>query len=78
MQVVGIVDASYKPDDKSVGGMIIALTNEEMTKASPLMWKAKQIDRVCHSSKDAEMLSMTKMIDELTYMARHVEITIRD
>ena len=76
MQVVGIVDASYKPDDKSIGGMIIALTNEDMTIASPLMWKAKQIDRVCHSSKDAETLSMTKMIDELTYMARHVEILL--
>merc|ERR1712240_808526 len=48
LQVVGIVDASYKPDDKSVGGMIIVLINEEMTKASPLMWKSKQIDRVCH------------------------------
>ena len=76
LQVVGIVDASYKPDDKSIGGMIIALTNENMTQASPLMWKAKQIDRVCHSSKDAETLSMTKMIDELTYMARHVEILL--
>ena len=76
LQVVGIVDASYKPDDKSIGGMIIVLTNENMTKASPLMWKAKQIDRVCHSSKDAETLSMTKMIDELVYMARHVEILL--
>merc|ERR1712115_637982 len=61
LQVVGIVDASYKPDDKSIGGMMIVLTNENMTKASSLMWKAKQIDRVCHSSKDAETLSMTKM-----------------
>ena len=26
--------------------------------------------------KDAETLSMTKMIDELTYMARHVEILL--
>ena len=76
MQVIGIVDASYKPDDKSIGGMIIALTNEDMTKASPLMWKAKQIDRVCHSSKDDETLSMTKMIDKLVYMARHVEILL--
>merc|ERR1712101_44878 len=56
--------------------MIIALTNEKMTKASPLMWKAKQIDRVCHSSKDTETLLMMKMIDELTYMARHVEILL--
>ena len=76
LQVVGIVDASYKPDDKSIGGMIIVLANEDMTKASPLMWKAKQIDRVCHSSKDAETLSMTKMIDELVYMATHVEILL--
>jgi len=47
-----------------------------MTKASPLMWKAKQIDRVCHSSKGAETLAMTKMIDELVYMSRHVEILL--
>ena len=76
LQVVGIVDASYKTDDKSVGGMIIVLANEDMTKASPLMWKVKQIDRVCHSSKDAETLAMTKIIDELVYMSRHVEILL--
>ena len=70
------MDASYKSDDSSIAGMIIALTNKDMTKASPLMWKTKQIVRVCHSSKDAETLSMTKMIDEITYMARHVEILL--
>merc|ERR1711955_38878 len=59
-----------------VGGMMIVLANEDLTKASPLMWKAKQIDRVCHSSKDAETLAMTKMIDELVYMSRHVEILL--
>merc|ERR1711867_44045 len=47
-----------------------------MKKASPLMWKTKQIVRVCHSSKDAETLSMMKMIDQVTYMARHVEILL--
>ena len=55
---------------------MIVLADEKMTRASPLMWKAKQIDRVCHSSKDAETLAMTKMIDELVYMARHVEILL--
>ena len=70
------MDASYKVDSKSIAGMIIALTNKDMTKASPLMWKTKQIVRICHSSKDAETLSMTKMIDEITYMARHVEILL--
>merc|ERR1712002_1143013 len=76
LQVVGIVYASYKSDEKSIGRMMIVLTNENMTKASPLMWKAKQRDRVCHSSKDAETLAMTKMIDELVYMSRHVEILL--
>merc|ERR1712115_120556 len=76
LQIIGIVDASYKVDSKSLAGMIIALTNKDMTKASPLMWKTKQIVRVCHSSKDAETLSMTKMIDEITYMARHIEILL--
>jgi len=76
LQVTGIVDASYKSDEKSIGGMMIVLADEKMTKASPLMWKAKQIDMVCHSSKDAETLAMTKMIDELVYMSRHVEILL--
>ena len=76
LQVVGIVDASFKPDEKAVGGMIIVLANKDMTKASPLMWKAKQIDRVCLSSKDAETVAMSKIIDELVYMSKHVEILL--
>merc|ERR1712002_256857 len=76
MGIIGIVDASYKSDEKSIGGMMIVLAEDKMTRASSLMWKAKQIDRVCHSSKDVETLAMTKMIDELVYMARHVEILL--
>jgi hypothetical protein len=64
LQLIGIVDASYKSDEKSVGGMILMLANEQMTKASPVMWKSKQIERVCHSSKDAETLALSKMLDE--------------
>ena len=37
LQVIGIVDASYKSDEKSVGGMSIMLADDEMTKASPIM-----------------------------------------
>ena len=37
------------------------------------MWKAKQIERVCHSSKDAETLAMSKMVDEITYAGRQIE-----
>merc|ERR1712243_353969 len=32
LQVVGIVDASFKNDAKSIGGMIIVLANENMTR----------------------------------------------
>ena len=76
LQVIGMVDASYKSDEKSIGGMLIVLANDNMTRASPIMWKSKQIERVCHSSKDAETLAMTKLIDELVYIARQVEILL--
>ena len=47
LQLIGIVDASYKSDEKSVGGMLLMIADEQMTKASPVMWKSKQIDKVC-------------------------------
>ena len=56
--MIGLVDASYKSDEKSIGGMLIMIADDKMTKASPIMWKSKQIERVCYSSKDAETLSM--------------------
>ena len=28
MQVIGMVDVSYKSDEKSIGGMLIVLANE--------------------------------------------------
>ena len=76
MQVIGMVDAFYKSDEKSIGGMLIVLANESMTRASPIMWKSKQIERVCHSSKDAETLAMNKLIDELVFITRQVEILL--
>ena len=48
LQVIGIVDASYKSDEKSIGGMVIVLANENMTRASPIMWKSKQIECAIH------------------------------
>ena len=71
MQVIGVVDASYKSDEKSVGGMLIMIAD-----ASPIMWKSKQIERVCHSSKDAETLAMTKLIDEVVYKVWQLEILL--
>ena len=67
------MDASFKTDEKSVGGMMLMIANEEMTRGSIVMWKSKQIDRVCHSSKDAETLAMSKMLDEAMFMAKQVK-----
>ena len=48
----------YKSDKNSVEGMLIMIVDEKMEKASPIVLKSKQIDRVCHSSKDAETLTL--------------------
>ena len=34
--VIGLGDASYKQDDKAVGGVILPLANSSLTKASPI------------------------------------------
>ena len=54
--IIGLGDALYKQDDKAIGGVILLLANSLFTKALPIFWKSKQIERVCHSSKDAQTL----------------------
>ena len=61
--VIGIGDASFKSDDKAIGGVLLFLANEEMTRAIPIYWKSKTIARVCYSSKDAETINISKMLD---------------
>ena len=73
LMIVGIGDASFKSDDKAVGGVLLFLTNTSMTKAAPIYWKSKTISRVCYSSKDAEMINIAKMMDDAVYAARQVE-----
>ena len=76
LMIVGIGDASFKSDDKVVGGVILFLTYSSMTRASPLYWKAKTISWVCSSSKDTETLNMATMMEDAIYTARQVEILI--
>ena len=71
--IVGIGDASFKLDDKAVGGVLLFLSNSSMTRAAPIYWKSKTISRVCYSSKDAETINITKMMDDAVYAARQVE-----
>ena len=51
--IIRLGHASYKEDDKKVGEVILLLANSSFTKASPIYWKSKQVERVCHSSRDA-------------------------
>ena len=74
--VIGLGDASYKQDDKAVGGVILLLANSSFTKASPIFWKSKQIERVCHSSKDAETLNLMQMVDDAVLTARQLELLL--
>ena len=37
LQVIGMVDTSYKTDEKLIKGMILMIANKEMTRASPIM-----------------------------------------
>jgi hypothetical protein len=41
--IQGLTDASYKPDERSISGQIVALGNKNNHKVSPLFWKSKQI-----------------------------------
>ena len=74
--IVGIGDTSYKQDDKAIGGIFLSLANSSMTHASPIFWKTKQMQRVCHSSKDAETLNLLKMVDDSVLAARQLELLI--
>ena len=74
--VVGIRDASFKADDKVIGGVLLFLSNSNMTKAAPIYWKSKTISRVCYSSKDAETINISKMTEYAIFAARQLEILI--
>ena len=39
LMIVGVGDASFKSDDKAMGGVLLFLTNEDMTRAAPIYWK---------------------------------------
>ena len=62
--IIEVIDASYKQDKKAVGGIFLFLSNSSMSRAAPIFWKTNQIDRLCHSSKDAETLNLLKMVDD--------------
>ena len=71
--IIGIGDASFMSDDKAIGGVLLFLADENITRAIPIYWKSKTISRVCYSSKDAETINISKMMDEAIFAARQIE-----
>ena len=41
-----------------------------------MYWKVKLIECVCHSSKDAETLNVSRMVDDATFPARQLEMLV--
>ena len=71
--VTGVGDASYKVDEKAIGGNIVMLRDRKSERVVPLFWKSKSIQKVCHSSKEAETKNLVKLVDESMYQANIVE-----
>ena len=69
LEIVGVGDASFKQYEKAVGGVILLLVNKDLKKASPIYWKAKQIERVYYSSKDAKTLILSKFVEDAVFAA---------
>ena len=66
----------FKRDDKAVGGVFLFLANLTMSRAAPIYWKSKQIDCVCHSSKEAETLNLLRMVEDSVFAAQQLEILL--
>ena len=73
LNIVWVGDVSYKRNNKAIGGIFLFLANSSMTHAAPIFWKTKQIERVCHLSKDAEPLNLLKMVDDSVLAAHQLE-----
>ena len=71
-------DASYKNDEKSVGGIFVMLGNKFTKYVLPLYWKSKTIPQVCHSAKDAETRNVLKLVDDSKHLALQIEQLLYD
>ena len=69
LQVIEIVDASYKSDVKKVGGIMLMIEVR--------IWRecfhSKKIDKVYTSSKEAETRALAKIVDEAVFVAENLE-----
>ena len=70
--IIGVCDASYHCDDKSVAGEIVMLGNKETTDALLIYWKLGVIRKVCMSPKAADTRALIRLVDDGMSMARQL------
>ena len=74
--ILGIGDASFKVDEKAVGGVILLLSNSAMTCAIPIYWKSKTIARVCYGSEDAETINLVRLMEDAVFTSGKLELLL--
>ena len=70
--VIGVSDASYHYDDRSVAGEIIMLGSKKTENAAPLYWRSGVIRKVCISPKAAETRSLLRLMNGCIHMAKQL------
>lgn len=76
LDIIGIGGASYRYDENPIGGDLIFIKEANSSMASLVYWKTQQIQKVAHSSKDAETLNVSKLVDDAVYISRQVEMLL--
>ena len=72
LSVMGISDASYHHDDRSVAGKLIILGNWKKGRAAPICWRSGVIRMVCVSPKAVETRSLLRLVDDGVHMAKQL------
>ena len=52
---------------------MLLIMNKDFICASPIPWKTKQVERVCHPSKDPDTLTLNKLVEDVVFAARQIE-----
>ena len=76
--IYGFGDASYKLDDKSIGGIFILMGSKNNNNVNPIFWKSKTIPQICHSAKDAESRNLLKLSDDSIYLADSISLLFKN
>ena len=72
LSVMGVSDASYHHDDRSMAGELIMLGNQKTGKAAPIYWRSGVIRKVCVSPKAAETRLLLRLMDDGVHMAKQL------